>query len=152
MTCHIHFRIDSYPKMYMARLMPYLYNTYLHSCTWKESLTHGQNGWKVPRAISNNLGGLYLRATYTMVEKCTVRLRIWVQDMAKMVCPRRGKEAKFFEGQVLWRPSFLSEGLRLPKKLDLRRIPLQKSIATLAAMSNFHPCTKFFTKGLLVVV
>ena len=31
--------------------------------------------------------------------------------------------------------------------VDLRRIPLQKSVATLATMLFFHPCTKFSTKG-----
>jgi len=55
-------------------------------------------------------------------------------------------------GQVFQRSSFLSEGLRLPKKLGLWRTPLQKSVATLAAMSIFHQCTKFSTKGLLAVV
>jgi hypothetical protein len=40
----------------------------------------------------------------------------------------------------------LFEALRLPKKLDLQRTPLQKSVATLVAMSFFHPCTKFSTR------
>jgi hypothetical protein len=37
----------------------------------------------------------------------------------------------------LQRPSFLSQSLRLPKKLDLWRTPLPKSVATLAKMSFF---------------
>ena len=41
------------------------------------------------------------------------------------------------EGQVP-----LSEALRLPKKFDLQRTALQKSVAMLATMSFFHPCTK----------
>jgi hypothetical protein len=54
--------------------------------------------------------------------------------------------------RILQRPSFLSKALRLPKKLDLRRTPLQKSITTLVDMSFFHPCAKFSTGGLLTVV
>ena len=41
--------------------------------------------------------------------------------------------------------------LRLPKKLDLWRTPLQKKVATLASMSFFHPSTMFSIKGLLAV-
>ena len=58
----------------------------------------------------------------------------------------------FIQVGVLRRPSFLFEALRLPKNLDLQRTPLQKSVPTLATMSFFHPCTKFYTKGLLVVL
>ena len=39
---------------------------------------------------------------------------------------------------VLWRPSFLFEDLKLPKKLDLRRTALTKSLVMLIAMSFFH--------------
>jgi hypothetical protein len=61
------------------------------------------------------------------------------------------KTTHFIQVRVLQRPSFLSEALRLPKKLDLWRT-LQKSVATLAAMSFFHPCAKFSTCGFLTVV
>jgi len=71
--------------------------------------------------------------------------------MARDSMPEKRK-GYFIQVGDLWRPSFLSEGLRLPKKLDLLRTPLPKSVATLAAMSIFHPCTKFFTKGLLAIV
>ena len=42
---------------------------------------------------------------------------------------------------VLQRPSFLTEGLRLPKKLGLRRTPLTKKkyVAIFATMPFFHP-------------
>ena len=95
-----------------------------------------------------NLGPLY-----TTVEKSTGRSRILAQNMVGYF--RRGwyvgedeKTIKYFtEVRDLQRPSFLFEALRLPKKLDLRRTPLLKSIATLATMSFYHPCTKLATKG-----
>ena len=53
---------------------------------------------------------------------------------------------------VLHRPSFLSEGLRLPKKLDLHKPPLANNIAMLVAMSFCHPCLKSSTGEVLAVV
>ena len=41
---------------------------------------------------------------------------------------------------ALLRPSFLSEGLRSSKKLDMQRTPLAKSFALLTSMSFFHSC------------
>ena len=42
----------------------------------------------------------------------------------RMVCRRRWEDNKLFsQVGVLWRSSLLSEALRLPKKLDLRRTP-----------------------------
>ena len=38
---------------------------------------------------------------------------------------------------VIQRPSFLSKGLRLPKKLDLQRTHLVKSVVRLATMPIF---------------
>ena len=52
----------------------------------------------------------------------------------------------------LCRSSFLSKGLKLPKKLDLRKPPLAKSVAMLVAMSLFHPCLKITTGEDLGVV
>jgi hypothetical protein len=53
---------------------------------------------------------------------------------------------------VLWRPSLLSKGLILPKKLDLMRTPIAKMVAMLATTTFFHPCLKFFTIEFLTVV
>jgi hypothetical protein len=53
---------------------------------------------------------------------------------------------------VLRSPSFLFEGLRLAMKLDLRRIPLARSVAMLVAMSFFHPCLRFSTGEVLAIV
>ena len=53
---------------------------------------------------------------------------------------------------VLQRSNFLFEGLRLPKKLDLRRTPLAKSVAMLVSMLFFHLCLKFSTKEVWAVV
>ena len=39
----------------------------------------------------------------------------------------KNKILKMPQVGVLWRPSFLSKGFRLPKKLNLRRTPLAKS-------------------------
>jgi hypothetical protein len=47
---------------------------------------------------------------------------------------------------VLHMSSLLFEGLRLPKKLDLKGIPLTKSVVMLASMPIFHPCLKFSTR------
>jgi hypothetical protein len=41
--------------------------------------------------------------------------------------------------------------LRFAKKLDLLRIPFQKNVTTLGAMSFFHPCAKFSTCGFLII-
>ena len=53
--------------------------------------------------------------------------------------PRENSPRKKYsiEVGVLRRPSFLSEALRLPKKPDLWRTPLEKSVATLPTMSFF---------------
>ena len=53
---------------------------------------------------------------------------------------------------VAQRSSFLSKGLRLPKKLDLQRTPLAKSVAMLIAMSFFHPCLKFSTGEVVAIL
>lgn len=53
---------------------------------------------------------------------------------------------------VLWRLSFLFEGLRLPNKLNLWEVPLATYIPMLAAMSFFHLCLKLSTREVLAVV
>jgi hypothetical protein len=53
---------------------------------------------------------------------------------------------------VLRRPRFLSEGLRLPKKLEFHRTSLAKSVGMLTTMSIFHPCLKFSTIDIFVRV
>ncbi len=70
---------------------------------------------------------------YTMVEKCTWRSRVLAQDMViwgeGWYAGEDEKTIKYFiQVGVLRRSSFLSEALRLPKKLDLRRTPLLKSV------------------------
>ena len=49
-------------------------------------------------------------------------------------------------------PGLLSKALGLPKKLDIQRTPLAKSVAMLTAMSFSHPCLKFSTGEVLGVV
>ena len=75
--------------------------------------------------------------TFLVYPKCVILKRM--NNSAQIAL----REKHFTQVGVLWRPSFLPKALRLPKKLDLRRTPLQKSVAMLAAMSFFHPCTKF---------
>ena len=53
---------------------------------------------------------------------------------------------------VLQRPSFSSEGLMLPKKIDLWKTPLAKGVVMLATMPFFHPCLKFFIGEVLTIV
>ena len=65
---------------------------------------------------------------------------------------REHEERKRSKGGVLWSSSFLTEGVRLLKKLDLQRTPLAKINAMLVVMSCFHSCLKFSTGGDLVVV
>ena len=66
-----------------------------------------------------------------------------------MVCRRRWKDKKNKMFRVSFKLEFSGgKAVRLPKILDLRRTPLQKSATTLAAMSLFYPCTKFSTKEL----
>jgi hypothetical protein len=66
-----------------------------------------------------------------------------------------GKNNLFFEMPkvgVLRRPSFLSEGLKWPKVLDLQRTPLTKNVAMLTVMSFFHPCLKSSVTKMLPIV
>jgi hypothetical protein len=67
--------------------------------------------------------------------------------MDKMDNKGNASSWRFFGGQV-----YLSEGLKLPKKLDLRRTPLAKGVAMLAAMSFFHSCLKSFIREILSIV
>ena len=90
-----------------------------------------------------------------MVEKCTGWWRVLVQDMViwgEGWSVGEDEKTIFFQFKLefFWRPRSLSEGLRLPMKLDLRRTPHYKSVAMLATMSFCHPCKMFSTKGLLV--
>ena len=96
---------------------------------------------------------------YTMVEKCTRRSRVLAQDM--VLCGNVGdgmpekmkRQYKYFIQVVgLRRSRFLAEAVRLPKKLDLRRIPLQKSVCHVGIHVIFHPCMMFSTKRLLAIV
>ena len=60
----------------------------------------------------------------------------------------------FIHVGVLKRPSFLSEVVRLPKKLDLRKTPFLKecrNVGNHVVFSSMYS-TKFSTKGLLAVV
>ena len=57
------------------------------------------------------------------------------------------KEKYSIQVEVLRRPSFLSKALRLPKKLDLRKTPLQKYVATLIAMPFFIHVQSSSPKG-----
>ena len=82
-----------------------------------------------------------LRPLYTTVEKCTGESRVLAQDMViwgeGWYAGEAEKTIKYFiQVGVLRRSSFLSEALRLPKKLDLRITPLPKSVTMLASMYN----------------
>ena len=74
-----------------------------------------------------------LRPLYTTVEKCIARSRVLAQVMViwgkGWYAGEDGKPIKYFiQVGVLRGSSFLSKALRLPKKLDLRRSPLLKSV------------------------
>ena len=76
--------------------------------------------------------------------------KAWLVEGRGVVLEKmKRQENSLFKVGVLRRSSFLSKALRLPKKLDLRKTPPSKSVATLATMSFFYLCTKFSTKGLL---
>jgi len=78
---------------------------------------------------------------YTTVEKCTGRSRSSAQGMARdgMAEKRKGQlKIYIYLRWVLQRLSFLSQGLRLPKKLDLRRTSLQKKVSP-----RWQPCHFF---------
>ena len=70
---------------------------------------------------------------YTTVEKCTGRSKALAQDIViwgkGWYVGEDKKIIKYFiQVGVLQRSSFLSEALRLPKKLGLRRTPLLESV------------------------
>ena len=94
---------------------------------------------------------------YTMVEKSIGRSKNLARDMViwgeGWYAEEDEKRINYFiQVGVLRSQSFLYEALRLPKKLDLRRTPLQKKCYHVGNHVIFHPCTKFSTKGLLTVV
>ena len=79
------------------------------------------------------MASLVWRPLYTTVENCTGRSRVLAQYMVVWgkgwYAWEDDKTIKhFIQVGVLWRSIFLSEALRLPKEIDLRRTPLLKSI------------------------
>ena len=70
-----------------------------------------------------------------------------VEKMGKLIFLKRMPQVG-----VLSRSSFLSEGWRLPKKLDFRRTPLAKNCGHVGNHVIFHPCLKFSTGEVLDVV
>ena len=78
-------------------------------------------------------GGLHLGPVYITLEKCIWRSRSLAQYMViggKEDMPEKMKrQSKYvIKIAILRMSSFLSEALRLPKKPDLRRTPLLKSV------------------------
>ena len=68
----------------------------------------------------------------------------------KMVGKVEKQKRRSLKSEFLRRSHFLSESLRLPKELDLRRPPLNKKMfVTLASMLIFHPCSKFIHRNSL---
>jgi hypothetical protein len=53
--------------------------------------------------------------------------------------------------EMLWRPNFLSEGLRILKKIDHWRTPLAKNVAMWTTMTFLHLCLKFSTGEVLAI-
>jgi hypothetical protein len=97
-------------------------------------------------------GGCKVRADLECCKNIFGQLRIVAQD--KVLQGNGwygGQDGNLFYIEKNLKLEF-SKGLRLPKKLNLQRLPLAASVAMLVAMSIFHPCLKLSTKYVLVIV
>jgi len=101
-------------------------------------------------------GGSHSRGRFTLWwRSASVGQEFQPKTWLGMVRRRRGKDNQkyifiyvgFFGGQVSC-PRVWS----CPKNLTSGELPFKKSVATLATLSFFHPCTKFSIKELLTVV
>ena len=95
--------------------------------------TVGSDGWIGVRALLHNLVSNYKGRFTLRWRSAPSRSRSLAQDMVIWGKGRYAGEdvntiKYYIQVGVMWRSSFLSEALRLPKKLDLRRTPLLKSV------------------------